>query len=427
MTDRPRVLNAPGIQWRKRVKGWEATWRARPDLISKGWRPKSKLLWVGFDLSSTAEDMIRDQCQSLQREMLVFGRGSLPQIVTFDGTLSALVNCYRSDPDSPYQKLRTATRQNYNSRLNKLIENERGAIKIRDIRSRQVTRWHEEWKGPEGNYISGASDMVNQLRVVVGFGATLLEDDDCLHLSTLLSKMKFPGHRTRQEAITAEQAGAICAAAHVAGKPSLALAQAFQFECTFRQKDVIGEWVPLSAREGIGLIDGNEKWLRGIRWNEIDDNLILKHVTSKKLKEIVIDLKLAPMVMEELAFLAPGLIDPITRKVNRSLLPASGPIIICEKTLQPWRAHNFRRGWRMLARACGISDKIKNMDSRAGAITEAEIAGASYEQIRHAATHSQVSQTAAYARGRTQATADVMRKRGAHRMNKPGTDRAENE
>jgi hypothetical protein len=85
------------------------------------------------------------------------------------------------------------------------------------------------------------------------------------------------------------------------GWPSIALAQAFQFECTLRQKDVIGELVPLSE-PGVSLVViRNQKWLRGIVWQEIDQNLILKHVTSKKQKLTEVDLKLAPMVIEELA------------------------------------------------------------------------------------------------------------------------------
>ena len=42
-----------------------------------------------------------------------------------------------------------------------------------------------------------------------------------------------------------------------------------------RQKDVIGEWVPRSepGPSDIWNSDG-EKWLRGLRWQEIDGNLI---------------------------------------------------------------------------------------------------------------------------------------------------------
>jgi hypothetical protein len=51
------------------------------------------------------------------------------------------------------------------------------------------------------------------------------------------------------------------------------------------------------------VISGNEKWVRGIRFEEIDQNLILKHVTSKRDKLLTIDLKQCPMVMTELGLM----------------------------------------------------------------------------------------------------------------------------
>ena len=53
MTERPRVENAPGITWRRKGDGWEAIWRARADLIEKGFRPKNQPLWSGIEPSST--------------------------------------------------------------------------------------------------------------------------------------------------------------------------------------------------------------------------------------------------------------------------------------------------------------------------------------------------------------------------------------
>jgi len=78
------------------------------------------------------------------------------------------------------------------------------------------------------------------------------------------------------------------------GRPSIALAQAFQFELMLRQKDVIGEYVPI-AEAGISdlQVDGL-KWLRGIRWEEISEDLVLRHITSKRQKLIEISLRMRP-------------------------------------------------------------------------------------------------------------------------------------
>ena len=36
--------------------------------------------------------------------------------------------------------------------------------------------------------------------------------------------------------------------------------------------------------------------------------------------------------------------------LTRDMLPASGPVIVCEYTQRPWVAGEYRRKWRMLAR-----------------------------------------------------------------------------
>jgi hypothetical protein len=55
------------------------------------------------------------------------------------------------------------------------------------------------------------------------------------------------------------------------------------------------------------------------------------------------------------------------------------------------------------------------MDARAGAITEAIGAGAALEDVRHAATHSDISMTQRYSRGSAEKVAKVMQLRVKHR------------
>lgn len=46
--------------------------------------------------------------------------------------------------------------------------------------------------------------------------------------------------------------------------------------------------------------------------------------------------------------------------------PPQGPVIISEKTQRPYRANHFRRTWRKIARAAGIPDDVRNVDSGRG-------------------------------------------------------------
>jgi hypothetical protein len=135
---------------------------------------------------------------------------------------------------------------------------------------------------------------------------------------------------------------------------------------------VIGEWIPISEP---GLSDISHKrygkWSRGLRWEELDDRLILRHMTSKRQKMIELNLNLADMVLEEFA---KDYKVPVS-KLTRAHMPAKGPMVLNDLTGYPYTASEFRRKWRIIADAAGIPKSVKNMDSRAGAITEATEAG----------------------------------------------------
>lgn len=433
MTDKPQppVLGqpAPGLVWRKRQNDWVATWLARTDIIERGYKPRSWPLWIGVDPTPAEAETIATQCQHRQYEMLAWSRGveppPEPEPEKFTGTLRSLAHHYRTDKDSPYQKNRYHVRMGRDSTLRHIVK-DHGDELLSNIKARVLLAWHKDWS-KDGQRLATGSKFIGQLRALFSFGATLLEDEQCERLCGVMHKMRFAGTKHREVSVTADYANLIRTAAHEHfGWHSIALGQALQFECTLRQKDVIGELVPLAEPGVSAVIVRNLKWLRGIVWSEIDENLILRHITSKKQKMVQVDFKLAPMVLEELQRIAGEdpliVVDEITKKVtvNRHLLRASGPVVICDTNGLPWTANEYRRKWRLIARHCGIPDSVWNMDSRSGAISEGIAAGASLEMVRHAATHSDVSQTADYDRGQAEATAKVMKMRMDSR-NKPKT------
>jgi hypothetical protein len=407
----PHIPDTPGLRWRWR-NSWEAIWRARADIVKKGFRPKNKLLWKGNRALTDFEvKKLQDECQSLQGEMLTHGRGGIPDGV-YNGTLASLIHCYRTDEDSTFRKLRFEVRKNQDHTLRRIVDNH-GAEPVSQINARTLLRWHRQWSS-NGQKIAIAHAFIGHLRTLTSFGMTILEDSECARLKTILSEMSFPVSKPRTERMTADQAIAIRAQAHKFGWPSIALAQAFQFELMLRQKDVIGEWVPLTEPGLSAVTSRRGKWLRGLRWEEIDQNLILRHTTSKKLKDIAVNLRDdAPMVMEELQ----------AYEAYCGELPTSGPICICEATARAWIATEFRRKWRIVARAAGIPDAVRSMDSRAGAITEAVEAGADLDQIRRTATHSDLKTTMGYNRaGYADSSAKVSQLRIAKRKNPTGTE-----
>jgi hypothetical protein len=326
-------------------------------------------------------------------------------------TVHDLIAAYTADKVSPYRKLRHRTRQNYDSLLRR-VDKDQGGGALAAIKYRTFLEWHADWSR-NGARIPMAHALMGMVRTLVGFGVVFLEDRECERLSGVLHKMKFEMGKGRDLHLTADHADAVRVQAHKEGYPSMALAQAVQFEGTLRQKDIIGEWVPLSE-PGVSDVTWARygKWLRGLRWNEIDENLILRHLTSKTQKVVEIDLKLGPMVLEELQVAYCDLGEPLTR----AKLPKSGPVILDEETGRPYLTHVFRRRWRMIARAAGVPDEVQNRDTRAGAITEAIESGASIEDAQKAAKHATPAMTAKYWRGDAKAAARAMTLRAADRV-----------
>jgi len=288
----------------------------------------------------------------------------------FGGTLAVLtdlIDRYRTDDESPFKKVRFATRRYYENNCKRLIA-EHGDKPLNQITAQTVTEWHKTWAAKSG--VSMAHALITMLRMLFSFGLTRFGDRECERLSIILNKIKFEIPKPRNEALNEEQANAIRAEAHRQLRPSLALAQAFQYDSALTQKDVIGEWVPVSDPEHSVVINGDRKWVRGLRWEEIDADHILRHAASNGMKEIEIDLKNHPMVMEELG--------------RVSSRPLSGPLIMNEHTSLPWMADDFREYWRKIATTVGIPKTVRNADSRTKHIQERYIPPRHREAVRAA-------------------------------------------
>lgn len=322
-------------------------------------------------------------------------------------TLGALIEQYKTDRISGYQKLRYHTRVNHDSLMDRMV-NDYGDRPIADIRLRTIEEMYLHWSA-DGTKIPMGHMFLSKLRTICSYGAGMLEDMECNRICIALSKRKYAmAEKAKETFLTAAQADAICEKAREYGFYSIAVGQSLQFECVLRQRDVYGEWVPLSEPGESDIRHRGWKWIRGIRWPEIDSDLVLRHVTSKRQKKLIVPLTKAPMVMRELDLM------PSFMKAG------NGAVIICEATALPWKASELRRKWRMIADACGIPKEIKNMDSRSGGLSEGSDAGIPLEHLRHAATHSDISTTIRYSRNSAQKVAEVLDRRVAYRQSLQG-------
>lgn len=294
--------------------------------------------------------------------------GSAQGRLAYDGTVRGLIAAYQADPDSSFHKLRFRTKQHYTQLLRR-IETDYGSEVIADLAPRDLRRWHEAW------LVSGVAIAHARIRMVRGlftFGQTDLNDEHCARISAALGSMRFAMSAERDTRITTEQVIAIRNEAYRQRLSSMALAQAIQFECRLRQKDVIGEWVPRDQEGESETFYDDKKWIRGLQWSQIDDGFVLHHVTSKRGKTVKSPLRMAPMVIEE--FRRIYNVD-IGAPCPRDMLPLEGPMIVCEATERPWNDENFRRTWRRIARKVGVPDEVRNADSRTGTVGKAADVG----------------------------------------------------
>ena len=398
--DKPQVADAVGLAWRPRKDGWAALWVARHDIVKKGFTPSTRQIGVfAAPLTAEQETSLRKACSEFQDEMYAFVGGQ-PKV--FAGTVRALIDAYQTDPYSRYRKMRYRSRKHTDALLRQ-IDAKIGWRQLSTIGAREFMELYDKFRFPEGpngrELISTAHAAMTAMRMLVSYGTTF-EIDGCAKLKGLLSTMEFETAKARTEAMTLRQCEDIIAAAHKMGLPSIALAQALQFDLRARQKDIIGEWVPTSEPgiSGVAVYHGR-KWLRGMRWEEISSTMELDHLISKSRtgKRLQRSLKNYPMVMTEL--------DRIPAEKR------TGPVVVCDLTNRPWVQNHFRIKWREVATAAGVPNAIKNMDSRAGGITETiEATGGNLEAARKEAEHSNTRTTEGYSRRKQESVTDTAAK-----------------
>jgi hypothetical protein len=269
------------------------------------------------------------------------------------------VHSYRTNEKSPFHQLAFKTRRLYNTLINRLLKDCHG-FNMADINEERVNLLYGAWSDG-GKKIAMGHSLVTMFRRLVNFGDDMLHDAESRRVSLVLHKMRFATAGVRSEQLTAAQVDSIRAKAHEMGHHSIALAQALQFELGLQQKDVLGEWLPIGEAGHISEITwSGKKWTRGIRWSQIDDNLVLRHtirLARRQPEDAEFDLRQAPMVMRELALI------PEERR--------SGPVVVRESTQRPWSELEFREKWRGVANAAGLPLNVRNSDGRARANTRA--------------------------------------------------------
>lgn len=400
----PCELKAPGLKRRKNRDGTDRLYWSAPKSATSAGFPTC-LVRLHYSLADPLHHkLIESACRRFEAEALEWVAGRRETRCTFDGTVACLVRRYQTDEASPYRQVKWNTRRTYDQVL-RVIEKAFGGRALTALGIADFRRWYDEAKRPKApggaERVRKAHGIISMLRRMFEYGVTA-DLPECRRLLTILDNARFKQPARRRQRLELHHVRAFIGSALLAGRLSLALGTALQFETTMRQRDVIGEWepVPTGGIEG-GIMLGGRRWVRGLTWAGISDAFVVMKVTTKTGSEVAHDLSLCPLVMDLLGRIAD----------NRRI----GPLIIDETAGRPYAEHAYAREWRSIARVAGIPDAVWNMDARAGGISEADDAGAELDAIRSAAGHSQMSTTVRYIRGTIGKSRKVANLRRAHR------------
>lgn len=389
--ERPDI-DAPGLVWIPRATGHTPYWRP------PAWYKPNGAKYPHVNLSPLADDPhgLVARCQSLQSDALAWKAGIRGHVASFDGTLGQVIKKYLTSPESTFFALRPGSRHPYEYYAARLLETI-GDRRIDAITGLDLKRWHEQWS--EGGEKLAASKMMRAvLDAAISFtimsskpGSADLRAATELREVLKTASRKIPNPKRREYTVTADQVVALRQAAHAGDRPSMALAYAMVFETTLRLWDVIGQWWPVDAPLVSDVVAAPyrsrkhaHKWF-GIRWDDIDANLVLRYVPSKTSAKtglaVTFPLTRAPMVMEELEHW------PADKR--------AGPVIVYEGTGQPYSGNYFGEFWRQDREAAGIDAKVWARDLRASGITEGRASGVSTDDAAKVAGHASTKTTSA--------------------------------
>lgn len=404
MSDQDR---APGLKITYRADGSKkAHWvAANCSRHAKGYPIKT------VTLTDMPEEQWPAECQRLHKDLEKWLSAEGRPKIAWTGTIDSLIEHYTEHKLSPYKQVKYNSRADYD-KANRLLSDAVGARTLSRLTGVDFLQWEINFKKPaeEGDdpVVTRSHKAMTHLRRLLRWGL-VLELPHCKRLVPIIEALEFEQPPERDEHMEFEQCQAIIAAAHELGHHALAFGQALQYELMFRQKDVIGEWIPITDMNApmTGILhtapnsQKPKRWDNGLTWAHIKPGLILEKLVEKTKKKTRVvakfDLTKMPLVMAELERI------PMENRV--------GPLIINEYTRLPYTADVYREHWREAADEANLPATLQNRDSRAGGITEATDAlpleDSGLELVRHSSTHKDIKTTARYSKNTLKKTSRV--------------------
>src|SRR5258707_14134137 len=101
-------------------------------------------------------------------------------------TLEDLMAMYLVDADSPFHKKRHVTKEGYR-RLLLRLKADLGDRDLATLKGREIIHQHEA--GVAGGKVAMGHSLMPMVRCVIGFGPSLVEDEDCHRIKARLSAL----------------------------------------------------------------------------------------------------------------------------------------------------------------------------------------------------------------------------------------------
>jgi hypothetical protein len=340
---------------------------------------------------------LEQKCKMLTNEMLAWlGDPGGENKPVYDGTIAALIRCYRSDPKSPYQGLAQNTQRGYDDwcrTLDRAIGKWRvDRLSGQNLRDCFLNLLEPASPGRAPRVRLAKACVRSMLSILLNYGAEL-GLPGCLELAQVLERMTlrvpkdirtaWKTKRPNKVAMSYEHASAIVQeglARKSRRHRSVAIGVAAQFEFTLRQIDVIGEWEKLKGAEEISsgtIVSRRRVWRPGLRFEDVARGT-LDLTTSKNDAKAIFDVTAYPLFIHALTSVPEN--------------ERHGPLVVDEEGM-PVRRRYYQDLYRDVADAAGVPRAVWNMFARHGGVTEAHEAGADLVDVSKHAQHADLNTT----------------------------------
>ncbi len=187
-------LDAPGLQFAKRIGGLAQYWVANPEARSRGYKPRTVRLHYDLSTPQGCSDLER-RCVALTNEMLAWlGDSEGLGKPIYDGTIAALIRCYQTDAKSPYHGLRPNTQRGYDDWC-RTLERAMGKRRIdrlggQDLRDCFLALLEPAHPGGAPRVRLAQACVRSMMRILLIYGAEL-GLPGCIELVQILERMTF--------------------------------------------------------------------------------------------------------------------------------------------------------------------------------------------------------------------------------------------